>query len=585
MSTEAAPSASSMDWGRTFSVTIICLVGCSTDPCERDPDRCEDNLETPTLELSLAQVKQFDFSWPMVPGAEYYQLHESPSEGEPFVQVGDDITEASVSLTMPLHARAHASYKLLACNASGCSESDPVALMNMVNNLADAVGYIKASNTSLNATFGSGLALSSDGNVMAVGAADENSVAYKSGAAYVFARSGNAWSEQAYVKASNVDMLDGFGRVVAISGDGVTMAVGASNEDNSAGAVYVFVRSGDAWSEQAYVKASNMDPNDSFGSSVALSSDGDTMVIGAIYESSSATGIDGEQDDNTALQSGAVYVFVRDDAMWSQQAYVKASTVEPYDYFGQCVALSSDGNTMAVGADGEDSASTQIDGNQADNDAVSAGAAYVFVRNGGMWSQQAYVKASNAASVDLFGASVALSSDGDTMAVGAREEDSSATGIDGDPSDESAENAGATYVFVRSGDAWSQQAYIKASNTQSDDYFGSSVALSSDGNVMAVGATHEDSGAMGIDGDQTDNATSRSGAVYVFERDGDTWSQLSYVKASDPAAGDRFGQSVAVSSDASTLAVGAPAEDSDATGISGEQTGDAAHDAGAVYLY
>jgi hypothetical protein len=140
------------------------------------------------------------------------------------------------------------------------------------------------------------------------------------------------------------------------------------------------------------------------------------------------------------------------------------------------------------------------------------------------------------------------------------------------------------YVFSRSGSTWSQQAYVKASNTGADDSFGYSVALSADGNTLAVGATGEDSNAIGIGGDQTNNSAGQSGAVYVFSRSGSTWSQQAYVKASNTGADDGFGYSVALSADGNTLAVGATGEESNATGIGGDQTNNSAS-AGAVYLY
>ena len=106
------------------------------------------------------------------------------------------------------------------------------------------------------------------------------------------------------------------------------------------------------------------------------------------------TGINGDQADNTARSAGAVYVFVRQGSTWTQQAYLKASNAGANDLFGGSVALS--GDTLAVGAYGEASAATAVNGNQADNTTVSAGAVYVFVRQGSTWTQQAYLKASNA---------------------------------------------------------------------------------------------------------------------------------------------------------------------------------------------
>jgi hypothetical protein len=160
---------------------------------------------------------------------------------------------------------------------------------------------------------------------------------------------------------------------------------------------------------------------------------------------------------------------------------------------------------------------------------------------------------------------VAVSSD--SVVVGAKVEDSNATGINGDGSNNSATNSGAAYVFVRNGTTWSQQAYLKASNTETDDNFGYSVAVS--GDIVVVGARDEDSNAMGIDGNQSDNSAPSSGAAYVFMREGTNWSQRAYLKASNTETSDTFGYSVAVSGD--TVAVGAEGEDSSATGTNGDE--------------
>ena len=154
----------------------------------------------------------------------------------------------------------------------------------------------------------------------------------------------------------------------------------------------------------------------------------------------------------------------------------------PATCFGRSVAVS--GDTVVVGADGEESNATGINGDQDDNSASYAGAAYVFVRNGAIWTQQAYLKASNTDTFDRFGISVAVS--GDTVVVGAFYESSNATGVNGDQNDNSAQYAGAVYVFVRDGTTWTQQAYLKASNTDMGDEFGASVAVS--GDTVVVGA-------------------------------------------------------------------------------------------------
>jgi hypothetical protein len=364
------------------------------------------------------------------------------------------------------------------------------------------------------------------------------------------------------------------------------MAIGCTQDDFSAvdaGAVYVFPSCGSTRSQQAYIKASNTDAGDEFGTSVALSEDGSTLSVGAEGEDSAATGIGGTQTDDSAANAGAVYVFARNGAVWTQQAYVKASNTGTADAFGGAVALSADGSTLAVGALREDSAATGIGGDQADNSAADAGAAYVFTRSGATWSQQSYVKASNAGADDFFGI-VTLSADGLTLAVGAPREASAATGIGGNQDDDSTSGAGAVYVFTRSGTTWSQQAYVKASNTDVGDSFGS-VALSSDGATLLVGARFEYSAATGIGGNQADNSTLDAGAVYVFTRSGTTWSQQAYVKASNTGTNDEFGSALALSADGLTLAVGSPNEDSGATGLDGSQADNSTSGAGAVYVF
>src|SRR6185436_7374739 len=267
---------------------------------------------------------------------------------------------------------------------------------------------------------------------------------------------------------------------------------------SGSGAVYVFTRSGTTWIQQAYVKASNTEANDQFGYSVALSANGSTLAVGAIKEDSKATGIGGDEADNSALGSGAVYVFTRSDATWIQQAYVKASNPRKDGQFGASVALSGDGSTLAVGAPGEDGS------------VIDVGAVYVFTHDT-MWTQQMYLKASNPGAGDQFGASVALSGDGSTLAVGAHGEGSVATGVGGDQANNAAVNAGAVYVFMRCGMTWGQQAYVKATNTEANDRFGASVALATDGSTLAVGAREEDSAVTGIGGNQADNSTRDAG--------------------------------------------------------------------------
>ncbi len=443
--------------------------------------------------------------------------------------------------------------------------------------------YLKASNTDAGDRFGASVAIS--GDTIVIGAWEESGGAagvngdqsdnstFGAGAAYVFVREGDGgWQQQAYLKASNPDLSDGFGWSVAISGD--TIVVGAYLEgsgasgvngdqsDNSAigaGAAYVFVRGSQGiWSQQAYLKASNTDAQDWFGYSVAIS--GDMILVGAPYEDSPMTSANENEHDTASSNCGTAYVFVRDDqGNWSQQALLKASSTEPVFMFGRSLAIS--GDMLVIG---------------------EAGAAYVFEPDGqGGWQLQAKLKASETDADDRFGWSVAISDD--TVVIGASYENSSATGVNGDQRDKSASRAGAAYVFVRDGQGiWSQQAYLKASNTDADDLFGHSVAIS--GDKIVIGAIHEASRAVGVNGDQQDNSASRAGAAYIFVRDAQGyWIQQAYLKASNTAARFFFGSSLAVFGN--TVVIGASSENSNVTGVNGNQQDTSANDSGAVYVF
>jgi ketosteroid isomerase-like protein len=427
------------------------------------------------------------------------------------------------------------------------------------------------------------------------------------------------WVQDAYLKASNAEANDRFGHAVAISGSTIVVGArfedsnqttitntdGLASSDNSAtdsGAVYVFKRDANGdWIQDAYLKTSNAEGGDSFGDSVAIS--GSTIVVGAYWEDSNQTTVtnaDGTaSSDNSATDSGAVYVFKRDaNGDWIQDAYLKASNAGSGDRFGISVAIS--GSTIVVGALGEDSNQTTITNNDgsasSDNGATDSGAVYVFKRDAaGNWIQDAYLKASNAEASDYFGHSVAIS--GSTIVVGAVYEDSSQTTItntDGlASSNNGASYSGAVYVFKRDAAGnWIQDAYLKASNAEANDYFGSSVAIS--GSTIVVGAIDEDSSQTtitntdGQPGLPDNNSASGAGAVYVFKRDANgDWIQDAYLKASNAEAYDFFGISVAISG--STIVVGAYGEDSNQTTITNSDgtasSNNSASNSGAVYVF
>ena len=296
---------------------------------------------------------------------------------------------------------------------------------------------------------------------------------------------------------------DQFGGSVAISGN--TAIIGANaNAGAVAGTGFasVYVRNGSSWTLQQKLTASDGAVEDAFGSAVAIA--GDTVVIGAF---SDAIG--------TNQSQGSAYVFVRSGTTWTQQQKLTASDGASFDIFGRSVAIA--GESVVVGA-----ASSNVDTN------VDQGAAYVFVRSGATWTEQRKLTAADGSASDFFGDSVAIA--GDTVIVGATEDNGGAN-----------TQQGSAYVFVRSGDTWSQEQKLTAGDGTAFDYFGFSVAVS--GNTAVVG-TLQDIG-----------TNFQQGSAYVFVRSGSTWTQQQKLLADDGAAGDSFGNSVTVLGD--TVMLGA----------------------------
>ena len=411
------------------------------------------------------------------------------------------------------------------------------------------------------------------------------------------------WCQQAYVKSINSDAGDAFGKSLAISDN--TMAVGAFNEysnqssitngttassDNSfsnSGAVYVYNRNSGTWVQEAYIKASNAGANDLFGHTLDL--DGDTLVVGADDEDSNQTTITNgptASTDDSASNSGAVYVFSRTGGTWAQTAYIKSPTGDS-DEYGRRIAFK--GDTLIVGAYRDDSSQDYVTngtGAPVDSGADSSGAAYVYRRYSGTWVQEAYLKSSNLTSFDFFGGQVAT--DGNIVAAGSNSDDSNQTFVTNGndaPENNSAFDSGAVFLFEKSGGSWQQTAFLKASNSQIQDRFGDHMAV--DGDLVVVGAPYEDSNQTTVtngNGSSSDNTNTDSGAAYVFGRVNGTWVQQAYLKPSNNTGDDRFGSYVSIHGD--RIAVGSPREDSNEKLVSGTASGDDSfNSSGAVYLY
>ncbi len=283
----------------------------------------------------------------------------------------------------------------------------------------------------------------------------------------------------------------------------------------------------DPIAQQALLQGPTPGVGHGFGNTVAVA--GDTMVVGAPF------GL-----------SGIATVYVRRNGTWEKQAEIKPAN--PRWGFGYSVALS--GDTLVVGNPFDDSNALGINGVDNDNGgpgSINSGAAYVFVRNGSIWSQQAYLKASNAAYNEHFGWSVGISSN--TVVVGAYNEASYNQA--GDYLSKWATESGAAYVFSRDGSTWKQEAFLKSTNIPQTVHFGWSVAVS--GDTVVVGASRDENGTIG------DNPVPEMGGAYVFVRNGTNWSPQAFLKARIRRAGDQFGWSVSLSGD--TLAIGVPFED------------------------
>ena len=358
-------------------------------------------------------------------------------------------------------------------------------------------------NESGSGNFGLSVSLSGDGNTALIGGPEDNG---RVGAAWVFTRSGSTWTQQQKLTAASGTETGSadFGRSVALSTDGNTALIGGINDNSSAGAAWVFTRSGSTWTQKQKLTAPDEVGSGRFGISVALSADGSTALIGGYLDNAN---------------HGAAWIFTRSGSSYGeQQKLIPTSGTETGPGgVGTGVSLSADGNTALVGGY---------------NDNGGVGAAWAFTRSGSTWNQQQKLTAATGTETGAgaFGVSTALSADGNTALIGG----------DGDNS-----FIGAAWAFTRSGSTWTQQQKLTAATgteTGAAD-FGRKVALSADGNTALVGGHQDNSGI---------------GAAWLFTRSGSAWTQhqkLTAASGTETGAG-AFGRGVALSSDANTALIG-----------------------------
>ena len=522
--------------------------------------------------------KTYNLGWTVTPGAMRYELFEDPDgaagpQPESLFGVGaaNNVTSFPIQVGGLLHERVNASYRLRACDASGCGPFTSA----VTPDLTQAIGRFDLPAGDPTQRFGAytnAIALSADGLTLAVGSPREGSSdgLAGAGAVYIFSRSmpgvgmpAPAWGLRARLEGSSPAAKMAFGASLALSANGRTLAVGAPEERSNArgingdaanrdaygaGAAYIFNYNGSAWNQQAYIKARNTPAKvetcsrldisgtavfpctpQHFGFSVALSADGNLLAVGAPEEGANFTpgsaavlsGLSFTGETIFGGGVGAVHTFARNNGGWAEQAHLPGSSADPtMARFGAVVALSSDGTVLAANTDKDISVLTHL---------------------GGVWSAPTQVWRVPAAGAPTGSHNpFAMSRGGSTLAV--------------------LDRSGGTDVqlrtFTRTGDAWTQQPALPVK--AADGFFTNSVmlSLSADGRMLAVGNLDDASNASGINGTPNNHALYSAGAVNVYRRDGTTWAHRAYLTAPQPRALARFGASVALSGDASTLAVG-----------------------------
>lgn len=267
--------------------------------------------------------------------------------------------------------------------------------------------------------------------------------------------------------------------------------------------------------ESAKLIASDATNSDHLGYSVSISSDGNTVIVGAYLD-----------DNEKGIDAGCAYIFNRSNGVWVQEAKLLASDVANGDRFGSSVDISGDGNTAVI--------SSMFDDDMGSN----SGVVFIFSRTNTTWTQETKILSNDIASNDTFGSSVAISNDGNTIIVGANNDDDKGS------------NSGTAFIYVRDGITWTQQSKLVASDGISNDYFGSSVSISGDGNTAIVGSNYDD------------DKGSSSGSSYIYTRIGTTWSQQHKLVPTDGVANALFGTSVSISNDNKTIVVGAYGDNS-----------------------
>ncbi|MDB2448769.1 FG-GAP repeat protein [bacterium] len=545
----------------TTTVVLVLLSGCNpTEKIAKPTDATQ-------LTLSQANPKIFHFEWQPVAGASHYVLLENPDGQSGFTELDLKIpgTATRFDLVVPLFDRFGAQYSLQGCNKAGCGPVSNTAAVADIS--TQTIGYLKAATPLENGQFGYGLALSRDGKTLAVGAKkevlNEDNTTSLFDEVYVLTRNAKGqWSTPVLVHTHTGPRLFFNDEVlVDLDDDGDTLAISTNFSDIGDNIAYIYEKNDNSWQQTATMDSTfdNDEPSDLFTFSIALSGDGSTLALGE-------------------PENGQVSVFQQTQGEWGT-ATPKVLAVQGDINFGYSIALNRTGTILAI-------LSTRYQHN-----------VYIYQQDANGDYQPsgdpiAYSPPDNTGK--YLNAYVDLDAEATTLVIGTPFDDVDyqgvKNGIDAPPTDPSAPDSGAALVYTRQNGDWQRQAFIKASNAEADDKFGTSVSLSTDGNTLTVGAPYESSDASGLIkgtdlGDADNNELDSTGAVYVFHRDvnGD-WHQQAYLKSSNPDKDDHFGYVVSLSGDGQTLVISAPYEDSN-NPDEDPQADNSLEEAGAVYLY
>jgi len=480
------------------------------------------NPQTPAVPaiatLTYEPTKAFRFTWQDVQDATYYLLQERIDTGDKLVVVSDKILLGTQTFKhiVPLYARLNAEYVLQSCNFAGCIDGETVSVEP--TSFFNSVGIVNLNLTTPANRLALSVSLSSDGKTLAVSTGLDSPTSI---VAIIFTFVNKKWQQQSTISLDNIKSSSAENRsntisAVALSQDGNTLVLSLPGDDSGlagvptdtslidSGAVYVYSRNGDNWIQQAYLKAGNIGAGDRFGNSVDLSADGNTLVIAAPFEDSNAMGVNGVQNNDLSLDSGAAYVFNRDGTSWTQQSYIKASNSDIDDRFGASITLSGDGKTFVAGVEEEDGINNTL---------LRTGAAYVFVLDSlNNWLEQQILKPMVIEVMAGFGHDVDLSFNGNTLVT--------------------VQSGGnrSVYIFDRNeNQIWSQK-FILSPGTLG------SVNLDNSGSILMVGQPAD----FGRLGDFGGNRSRANGSVSSFVFDGSQWIRQARITSNRGNSGSVF---------------------------------------------